>query len=411
MNIRPFYSLLPIAIGLALTTSKAQANFPDIKTLAPVACQKDTAFEPWLGGVFKEASKLGISSETLEAARFEMTYDANVIRLDHSQGVFQKSFLDFASTRDTQGVIQHSQSLIKKYKDLFSRIERDYGIPPQVLVTFWGLETSFGSDLGKSRVLTAVTTLAYDCRRAPIFRRELFSLLKVIDRGDQQPGQMFGDWAGELGGMQITPTDYFDYAVDYDGDGRRDLVNSIPDTMASAANFLAHLGWKRGQPWLQEVRVPDDLPWQEADLAISHSRAQWAKWGVTGTSGELTNDNMPASLLLPMGRFGPAFLAYDNFKNAYLGWNSALVYSTTAAYVATRITGAPKVSPGTGVVNVLKPAQILELQRLLTKQGYDVGVPDGKLGTGTRAAIKQAQIKAGLPADSYPSVELIEALQ
>jgi lytic murein transglycosylase len=300
--------------------------------------------------------------------------------------------------------------LIEKYKDMFLKIKHDYGIPAPVLVTFWGLETDFGADLGKFPVITAVTTLAYDCRRAPIFRRELFSLLKVIDRGDQQPGEMFGDWAGELGGMQITPTDYFDYAVDYDGDGRRDLVKSIPDTMASAANFLAHLGWKRGEPWLQEVRVPDDLAWQEADLAIQHPRSQWVSWGVTPTSGTLPSDDMPASLLLPMGRFGPAFLAYDNFK-AYLGWNSAMVYSTTAAYVATRIMGAPKVSRGSEIVVVFKPAQILELQHLLIKHGYNVGVADGKLGTTTRSAIKQAQIKAGLAADSYPSVELLEAIR
>jgi hypothetical protein len=198
--------------------------------------------------------------------------------------------------------------------------------------------------------------------------------------------------------------------VDYDGDGRRDIIRSMPDTLATAANFLKNLGWQRGQPWLQEVRVPANLKWEEADLTIQHPRSQWVAWGVTPAHGRLPADNMQASLLLPMGRFGPAFLAYPNFK-AFLGWNSAMVYSTTVAYFATRLAGAPPVSRGSANVVTLEPAQISELQRLLTRHGYDVGEIDGKFGTLTRVAVKQAQLKAGLPADSYPTIELIEKLR
>ena len=222
---------------------------------------------------------------------------------------------------------------------------------------------------------------------------------------------MIGDWAGELGPMQFTPSDYHKYAVDFDGDGRRDLVRSVPDTLASAANFLVGLGWRRGEPWLQEVRVPAELPWQEADLSIKHPRSQWGRWGVTLADGRpLPADDLPASLLLPMGRFGPTFLAYPNFQ-AFLGWNSAFVYATTAAYLANRLAGAPPIHRGNGTVVPLNSPQMLELQQLLARRGYLSGQLDGKLGLITRAAVKQAQLKLGMPADSYPTLELINRLR
>jgi hypothetical protein len=222
---------------------------------------------------------------------------------------------------------------------------------------------------------------------------------------------VIGDWAGEFGGMQFTASDYLKNAVDFDGDGRRDLTNSIPDTLASAANFLNTLGWQRGQPWLQEVHVPANLPWDQADLTIQHPRSKWVAWGVKPAYDALPSDDLQASLILPMGRFGPAFLAYPNFK-AFLGWNSAMVYSTTVAYFATRLNGAPAMSrTGATTVVALSSEQMMNLQRLLIKAGYEgVGEVDGKFGAGTRAATKKAQMKLGLPADSYPTAELIERL-
>jgi lytic murein transglycosylase len=281
-----------------------------------------------------------------------------------------------------------------------------------VLVAFWGLESDFGANFGNYKILSAIATLAYDCRRPDFFRTQLFDALRIIERGDQRVDEMIGDWAGEFGGMQFTASDYLKNAVDFDGDGRRDLIKSIPDTMASAANFLVSLGWQRGQPWLQEVLVPAQLPWDQADLTIQHPRSQWVAWGVKAASGSLPSDSLPASMILPMGRNGPAFLAYPNFK-AFLGWNSAYVYSTTVAYYATRIAGAPALSRA-GAANIvpLSAQQMTDLQRLLIKQGYEgVGEVDGKFGAGTRTAVKKAQIKVGLPADSYPTPELIERLR
>jgi membrane-bound lytic murein transglycosylase B len=230
----------------------------------------------------------------------------------------------------------------------------------------------------------------------------LLAALDLIGKGDLPAEDMKGAWAGEIGQTQFLAKEYDETAVDFDGDGRRDLRHSIPDVMASSAALLVKHGWQANQPWLQEVQVPDDMPWAEADVAIQHPRAQWVKWGVRGTGKDVKADKFPAALLLPMGRKGPAFLAYDNFTTAYLKWNESLVYSTTAAYLATRIAGAPKLSPGNATVEPLKFDEIKQLQQVLVQKGYDVGDIDGKIGKAMRAAVKAVQVKMGLPADSYP---------
>jgi hypothetical protein len=208
----------------------------------------------------------------------------------------------------------------------------------------------------------------------------------------------------------MMPSEYYQYAVDYNGDGKRDLIHDVPDMLASTGNYLHGLGWRKGEPWLTEVRVPANLPWEQADLAITLPRSKWAGFGVTLPDGRpLPADNLPASLLLPMGRFGPAFLAYQNFQ-VYLQWNNSLVYSTTAAYLATRIAGAPALHPGTPPT-ALPFAEVKDMQGLLVKAGYDVGNVDGFMGLKTRQAVKAMQVKYGLPADSYPTAELLAQMR
>ena len=379
---------------------------------AAAPCRNNTgSFERWLDGFKQEAASQGVSRATISAALDGMSFDQAIINRDHGQGVFQQSFLQFSDRMVSRDRLTTGPRLMQKHAALFARIEQQYGVPAPVLVAFWGLESDFGSNNGRYPILRAVATLAYDCRRPEFFRTQLLDALRIVDRGDLTPGEMIGDWAGELGAMQFTPSDYYKYAVDFDGDGRRDLVHSVPDTLASAANFLVGLGWRRGEPWLQEVRVPAELPWEEADLSIKHPRSQWARWGVTLADGRaLAADSLPASLLLPMGRFGPAFLAYSNFQ-AFLGWNQAFVYATTAAYLANRLAGAPPIHRGNGTVVPLNAQQVLELQQLLARRGYMSGQLDGKLGLTTRAAVRQAQLKLGMPADSYPTVDLINRLR
>jgi lytic murein transglycosylase len=374
-------------------------------------CRNTGSFEVWLDGFKKEAAAQGISRQAISAALDGVTFDPAIIRRDSGQGVFQQSFLQFAGRMTNAGRYQNGLKQLKANAPLLSKIEQRFGVPAPVIVALWGLESDYGTYKGGIyQIIKSVATLAYDCRRPDFFRKQLMGAVRIVERGDLRPDQMIGNWAGELGPTQFTPADYFQHGVDFDGDGRVDMIHSTPDALASAANLLKSFGWQRGQPWLQEVRVPAQMPWQESGLDNQHPRSQWVKWGVTAAHGQLPADNLPASLILPMGHLGPAFLAYPNFK-AYIEWNAAIVYSTTAAYFGTRLAGAPPVGPGNGHPVVPTTEQIQELQRLLIARKMLTGEADGRLGSASRAAVKQAQIKVGLPADAYPTAELIERLK
>ena len=377
----------------------------------PAACRNTGNFAAWLDQFKKEAAAQGISPAAIAAASPYMVLDQRIINIDRGQKVFGQPFLEFSDRMAAAYRVQGGASQIRKHAAIFQRAEQQYGVPPAVIAAFWALESDFGASQGKYQTIPSVTTLAYDCRRPDMFRRHLFDMLRLVQRGDLAPAEMIGSWAGELGQTQMMPSEYLKYAVDYDGDGRRNLLRSPADVIGSTANYIANLGWKRGEPWLQEVRVPQSLAWDQADLAIKHPRAQWVKWGVTFADGRPPPaDDLQASLLLPMGRFGPAFLAYANF-DVYLTWNNSLVYSTTAGYLATRIAGAPPMHRGSGAIPSFSGEQARELQLLLIAQGHDVGGADGKIGLATRAAIKKVQMKYGLPADSYPTVELLARLR
>jgi lytic murein transglycosylase len=386
-------ALSSLAVLAALTLSAEAAT-----------CGKTAkGFDGFIKAMRQEAAAQGIGKRAL-AVLDSVKYDESVIKRDRAQNVFSQSFLEFSGRMITDYRIKQGAALTKKHAGIYQAVEEQYGVPAAVINAFWALETDFGANTGNLPTVQALATLAWDCRRPEKFRPQLIAALDLIHKGDLAPEEMRGAWAGEIGQTQFLPYDYDESAVDFDGDGRRDLRNSIPDVIASTASLLRKHGWQPGQPWLQEVRVPEELPWEEADIAIKHPRSQWAKWGVKSASGKaIKADKMPASLLLPMGKDGPAFLAYENFTTAYLKWNESLVYSTTAAYLATRIAGAPRVSPGRAEVASLNYKELVELQTILANKGYDVGKIDGKLGKGTRAAVKEEQKRLGFPADSYPT--------
>jgi lytic murein transglycosylase len=374
-------------------------------------CQNTGSFERWLSAFRQEAAASGISRATISAALDGMTMDPGIISRDRRQSFFAQSFTSFSAKLISQNRLQSGAAKLKQHRDLFAKVEQQYGVPGAVITAFWALESDFGAGMGDLPVLRSLATLAYDCRRPEMFRGELMEALRIVDRGDLVPSEMIGSWAGELGQTQFLPSHYFKYAVDYDGDGRRNLLRSVPDVIASTANFIVSLGWQRGQPWLQEVRVPANLAWDQADLTIQHPRSKWAGWGVTSADGKpLPADGLPASLVLPMGRFGPAFLAYDNFQ-IYIKWNQSLNYCLTAAHLAARLSGAPPFGRGNAQVPDWSFQQMKELQQLLARRGYSAGEADGKLGAATRAGVKAAQMKLGLPADSYPTQELVERLR
>jgi len=383
---------------------------------APVsaaACRNTGNFESWLAGFRQEAAAQGISPQTLAEAAPYMTLDKRIVGIDRGQRVFNKTFIEFSNHLIPPYRLQKGQQLLKQHAAEFARIEKEYGVPGPVIVAFWGLESDFGANMGKEPSLKALATLAYDCRRGDFFRGQLMDALRLIEHGDLAAGEMIGSWAGEVGQIQMMPTEYNKFAVDFDGDGHRNLLRSVPDIIGSAGNYIRSLGWRRGEPWLRNVRAGASVPWDQADLSIRHPVSQWAKWGVKPADGKPLAapgaEDLPASLVLPMGRFGPAFLVYDNFQ-VYLKWNQSLVYSLTAAYFATRLDGEPAMNKGMGTPPpALDFEQSKELQARLKPYGY-TGEVDGKLGLGTRTAIKAAQMKLGLPADSYPTVELLQRL-
>ena len=398
------FSFLHILIlSLAFTALLAPKAF--------AACQSPTAFGSWLQSFKKEAVAQGISPGVVSEALDGLTYDPSVIARDRGQSVFAQTFLQFSDRMVNNNRLGMGSALLKKNAATFARIEQQYGVPGPVLVGFWGLETDFGKVMGNMETLRSLATLAFDCRRPDEFKEQLLDALRVIQRGDLTPPEMRGPWAGEVGQFQFVPSVYYKYAVDFDGDGRRNLISNTPDALASAANYLDGLGWKPGQPWLEEVVVPANLPWDQADVTIKKPRLFWAQHGVTYRNGKpVPADNMPAGLLLPMGRNGPAFLAYPNF-DVYLQWNQSLVYSATAGYYATRLAGAPQLSRGNGQLDPLSLADAKEVQQLLARRGFDVGKIDGVIGAQSRDAIRTMQIKFGLPADGYPSQELLEHLR
>lgn len=366
-------------------------------------------FDGFIKQFRKEAAAAGVGARGLSALD-GVQYQPAIIKKDRSQSVFSMNFLDFQKRMVSAYRIKEGKAILERNRKMFDAIQKKYGVPGEVLIAFWAFETDFGKNMGDFETIPSLATLAWDCRRPEKFREQLIGALKLYDNGDLELADMRGAWAGEIGHTQFLPKEYFETAVDFDGDGHRNLKKSIPDAMASGAALLVKHGWQANQPWMDEVSVPAELPWEKADIAIKLPRSQWVKWGVKGAHGKLKADNFPASLLLPMGKDGPAFLVYENFTTAYLKWNESLVYSTTAAYLADRIGGAGPLDPGRGQVDPLSYEQIKELQQILVSKGYDVGEVDGKLGRATREAVKQEQIKMGWPADSYPTVQFLQKL-
>ncbi len=402
MKTHLFYLIFAIAV-FSTSTALAQSG---------AACHGGMSFPQFLAQLKQDAAAQGVSQRAIAEASPYLVYDQGIVNRDRGQRVFGQLFTEFSGRMASEGRRVRGQQLIQAYAQAFTRAEKEYGVPPAVIAAFWALESDFGAIQGNLSTLRSLVSLAYDCRRAQMFHDETISALKIIDRGDLSPAEMVGSWAGELGQTQFLPGHYFNYAVDYDGDGHRNLLRSAPDVIGSTANYISTaLKWRRGEPWLQEIRVPPNLPWDQADLIIQLPRSQWVRYGVTYADGRpLPNDDMPTSVLLPMGRSGPAFLAYANFA-AYTEWNNSLIYSTTAAYLATRIAGAPPMRKPAVAVVQLPFNEIKELQQLLVRAGFNVGKVDGVLGQQSRIAIKTMQAKYGLPADSWPTAELLTRMR
>jgi lytic murein transglycosylase len=364
-------------------------------------------FNSFKNGLISEAPKYRVSADTAKRFLTGVRQDPSVLRADRSQGVFQRPFVDFSRRLISNDRIKRGVSNGKKYSRVFDHVEARYGVSRSVLLAFWAFETDYGNIQGNFNTANALVTLAHDCRRPQLFRPQVFAAMELFGRGELDPAKTTGAWAGEIGMVQMLPRDIIENGTDGDGDGRVSLKTSPADALMSGGKMLKSLGWKKGSPWIDEVIVPANFDWSLTGLETTKSGSQWSKLDVKARDGHITN--LRASLILPQGRKGPAFLAYPNF-NVFFEWNQSFTYVLTAAYFATRLSGAK-------VYNVGKPEkglsgnQMKRLQRALQKRGHNVGKVDGILGSGTRKAVQKEQLRLKLPADAWPTPALLSKLE
>ncbi len=366
------------------------------------------AFSAFVADLKAEAVAKGHAPAAVEAFFRSARPDPKVIRADRAQGVFQKPFIEFSRRLISKSRLVKGRALAREYDAVFDRIEAEYGVSRGVLLAFWAFETDYGGYQGNFNTLNALVTLAHDCRRPDLFRPQIFAALELYEHGDFDPARTTGAWAGEIGMVQMLPRDILKNGVDGDGDGHVRLKTSAPDALMSGARMLSALGWRPGEPWLQEVRVPDRMDWSLTGPDHPRSVPEWAALGVRPRSGSFARRDLPAALILPQGHKGPAFLAYPNFR-VFFEWNQSFTYVLTAAYFATRLEGAPVYDAGRPDPG-LNGQQMKALQAKLVALGHDVGQIDGILGLRTRAAVQAEQKRLGLPADAWPTPELLNRL-
>lgn len=363
------------------------------------------SFSAFVQGLQSEAIASGIPADTVAAFFRGVEQDQRVLSRDRQQGFFTRPFIEFSRNLISQARLDRGRRMQQQQQALFARAQRDFGVPPGILLSFLAFETDYGAVQGDFNTRNALVTLAHDCRRPQLFRPQVIAMAELYRRGVLDPRTTVGAWAGEIGMLQMLPTDILTLGVDGDGDGRVDPRTSLPDAVLSGAALLAHHGWRAGQPWLHEVRVPAQFEYSLTGLRTEMPVSAWAAMGVAPRHGSLPAGNLPASLILPQGAGGPAFLIFPNFRVLF-EWNQSFTYVLTAAYFATRIEGAPVFEPGNPREG-LNREQMQELQRLLTARGFDTGGTTGILGANTRIAVQDFQAQVGLPADGWPTPELL----
>jgi lytic murein transglycosylase len=372
---------------------------------AAVPCGGD--FGAFVNAMAAEAVRQGYDAALVQEFFSGVRQDPSVIRADRAQGIFQRPFTDFSRRLISQNRIDNGKRNAQRYASVFDRVQREYGVNPGILLAFWAFETDYGAVQGDFNTVNALVTLSHDCRRPELFQPHVFAALELYKRGDIDPRTTTGAWAGEIGMVQMLPEDIIENGVDGDGDGHVTLKTSAPDALMSGGRMLRSIGWRPNEPWLQEVVMPDGFDWAQAGVDIWKPVGEWERMGVRARNGSLAG-GLQGAIILPEGRNGPAFIAYPNYTVLF-EWNKSFVYVLTAAYFATRLEGAPVFDAG-NPSPALSGEEIQSLQRKLEARGYDVGGVDGILGAMTRAAVRAEQQRLGLPADSWPTRDMLNAI-
>ena len=380
------------------------ARQPTVEAPAP-----QQSFAEWRETFRNEALAAGIQAAVFDRAFAGVAPDPAIITADRSQPEFTRPVWKYLEGALSEQRVRSGQRLLREHAATLERVEARYGVERQALVAIWGLESNFGQIMGDKSVIRSLATLAHEGRRPVFAKSQLIAALQILQNGDVQPQQLRGSWAGAMGQTQFIPTTYNTHAVDFDGDGRRDIWKSTPDALASAAHYLQASGWKSGQPWGFEVHLPKAFDYALADSDIRKPLTEWRRLGLKGLPAG--QDEARASLLLPAGHRGPAFLIMDNFR-AILRYNNSSSYALAIGLLSERFDGGGRVAGDWPLgEQPLSRTERLELQERLALQGFDPGTPDGIIGANTRKAIRGLQQQLGWPADGHPTQELLGRLR
>jgi membrane-bound lytic murein transglycosylase B len=374
-----------------------------------VALQR--SFADWVMNFRATARAAGIDEATLRVAFADAHYLPRVAELDRAQPEFIRTVWDYLDS-----AVSPQRVALGRDKLLQFRVEADaaaarYGVPPNILIAIWGVESNYGGNYGDIPTIDALATLGFEGRREDWARGQLLAALKILQGGDIDRTQMIGSWAGAMGQTQFLPSVFLAYAVDADGDGRRDIWGSMADVMASTANLLAHNGWQADRPWGIEVQLLPGFDVGRADVAVRQSSAQWVAEGVRTMDGAPLPELTDATIVLPAGARGPAFLVGPNFR-AILRYNNSTSYALAVGLLAQRLAGGSGVqAPWPRDLPALTRSQLQALQTALNQRGFTSGTPDGVMGPVTRDGLRRYQGSVGLPADGYPTLDLLQRLQ
>ncbi len=369
-------------------------------------------FDAWVSGFKQRATRQGIRSATLDPAFRGVTFDSDVIRRDRNQSEFTKTIWQYLASATSDRRIANGKAALAKHRTTLEAIERRYGVEKEVVVAVWGLESGYGAYRGSNDVIRSLSTLAYEGRRGAFFEEQLIAALKILQNGDTAPRNMTGSWAGAMGHTQFIPTSYLAYAVDFTGDGRRDIWSEDPtDALASTAAYLKNAGWKTGQPWGVEVQLPQGFDYAQANRSTKKTPGAWARLGIRDMSGRKVANHGRAAILLPAGAGGAAFMIFDNFA-AIERYNAADAYVIGVGHLSDRIKGGgPIRSSWPTDERALTFAERKEIQQRLTRAGFNTQGVDGRIGPNTIDAIRAFQRNRGLVPDGYASSALLQKLR
>ena len=412
----PAVRLAPLPSPIAATGADAGAvagASANVRVLAGLASDEmpiDQRFARWVADFRVAARAAGIGEATLQVAFADVQYLPQVVELDRAQPEFTRTIWDYLDVAVSEQRVARGLDQMMLVRQEAEAAAARFDVPASILVAIWGMESNYGSNYGNTRVVDALATLGFDGRRGDWARGQLLAALRILQDGDIAPAQMIGSWAGAMGQTQFLPSNFLAYAVDADGDGRRDIWGSNADVMASTANFLARSGWQAGQPWGTEVLLPQGFDYGQAGATTRLPSAQWAGQGVRTMDSAPLPEFADGAILLPAGARGPAFLTGPNFR-AILRYNNATSYALAVVLLSQRLNGGAVVqAPWPRDLVALSRSQVLELQTALNRRGLDSGTPDGLLGPMTREAVRRYQRSVGLPADGYPDQILLARL-